>query len=114
MRQKRLFYDLFICKHFESTFETIMKAEDRLNASLDIGAPVSVRWFYDFLGVEDLDFDSVFECSEDYIWAGFDHAPAEVDQNLECIVLSPPFKMRDGRVLVSSKTRNHDYILEGR
>lgn len=113
MRKKRLFYDLFICKHFESTFETVMKAEACLNASLDVGRPVSVLWFYNFLGVDDLDFDSVFEKAEVDTWSGFDHTVSEVD-GLECVILSPPFKIRDGRVLVFSKARNHNYILEGR
>lgn len=105
MRQKRLFFDMFICKYFESTFEDVMKAELQLNRALNIGKPVSVRVFYETLGVDELDFDSVFERDKDCVWAGFDHKLTMVDQSLECVILSPPFIMLDGRVHVYSNTR---------
>lgn len=103
MSKRVLFYDLFICKYFETTFEAVMKAEARLSESLNAGETIHVQDFYNYLGVDDLDFDSVFECDEDCVWAGFDHTLVNHDRNLECVVLSPPFKMRDGRVLVYSQ-----------
>lgn len=103
MGNMQLFYDLFICKYFKSSFEAVMRAEARLSESLNTGKTVTVQDFYSYLGVDDLDFDSVFECDEDCVWAGFDHTLVYHDQNLECVILSPPFKMRDGRVLVFSQ-----------
>ena len=111
MKQQRLFYDMFLCKYFESTFENIMRAEQQLNQALLRGATIRLRSFYEMVGIDEIDFDSVFERSNNYVWASFDREPTIVDNNLECIILSPPFKMEDGIVKVFSTTRKMQITL---
>lgn len=111
MRQKRLFYDLFLCRYFESTFENIMSAEHRLNQALLRGERMLLSEFYSMVGVYEIGFDSIFERANNYVWASFERDQATVDANLECVVLSPPFKFRDGIVTVSSTSRKMQLTL---
>lgn len=111
MKRKRLFYDMFICEYFESTFENVMRAERHLNQALLRGETMQLRSFYKMIGIDEIGFDSIFERAENYVWASFDREPTTVDSNLECVILSPPFRMEDGIVKVSSTTRKTQITL---
>lgn len=89
---KRLFYDSFSDKYFESTINKVIQAEYHLNRNFSIGGYVTLNDFYEFLGLEETDLGDTIGWSIDCItddlnWIDFDHYKTVLDDGLECYVI---------------------------
>lgn len=89
--EKRLFYDSYSERYFESTIGRVLQAEYHLNRNFALGGNVSVNMFYDFLGLEPVKDGDVNRWDVDggIMWVDFNHRTVmlEEDGNLECNVI---------------------------
>ena len=91
---KKLFYDFYSGRYFESTDEIVRKAEYDLNKELSIMGYASLNDFYDLLkikkidGGDDLGWSAVknIECCWQS-WIGFVHEKVVMDDGLECCII---------------------------
>lgn len=96
---KRLFYDVFSERYFESTVEEVQRAEYRINRAFALRDEVSVNEYYEMLkippipGGDDIGW-SVESCFAFYgfSWIDFDHEKVELDDGLECYIITMPFE----------------------
>ena len=93
--EKRLFYDFYSRRYFESTLEQVQNAEYFANRELRMKDCLSVNEFYELLGLEPLlEGDELGWSTEacfafDYnAWIDFDHEKVELEDGLECIIIS--------------------------
>lgn len=93
---KRLFYDAYSQRYFESTLYRVLKAEYHLNRNFALGADVTVNDFYAFLGLEPIENGDVigwYSLNHDGIcWLDFDHHTTRLDDGLECCVIEMVFE----------------------
>lgn len=96
---KRLFYDEFSERYFESTTEDVLRAEYNINRDLSEGGGVFLNEFYEHLGLETVDYGdylgwSACELIETswYCWIEFDHRKVVMDDGLECTIISMQFE----------------------
>lgn len=96
---KRLFYDEFSERYFESTTEDVLRAEYNINRMLSEGGGVFLNEFYDELGLETVDYGdylgwSSWEIVETlcYCWIDFSHRKVVMDDGLECTIISMHFE----------------------
>ena len=96
---KRLFYDEFSERYFESTTEDVLRAEYNLNRDLSEGGGVFLNEFYEHLGLDTVDYGdylgwSSCELIEStwYCWIEFDHTKVVMDDGLECTIISMRFE----------------------
>lgn len=96
---KRLFYDEFSERYFESTTENVLKAEYELNRLLSQDSGIYLNEFYELLGIDRVDYGdylgwSAFELVETYwyCWVEFDHRKVVMDDGLECTIISMHFE----------------------
>ena len=89
--EKRLFYDSYSERYFESTISRVLQAEYHLNRNFSIGGNVSVNMFYDFLGLEPVENGDIngWDADGGIVWVDFNHRTVvlEEDGNLECNVI---------------------------
>ena len=89
--EKRLFYDSYSERYFESTIGRVLQAEYHLNRNYILGGGASVNEFYEFLGLEPIpDGDHVgWDYEGGLAWVDFNHRTVvlEEDGNLECNVI---------------------------
>lgn len=92
--EKRLFYDAFSKRYFESTVEKVIQAEYHLNRNFTLGADTTVNMFYEFLGLDPVDYgDSVgWGFSYGYSWIDFHHHKTELDDGLQCYIIEMVFE----------------------
>lgn len=95
--EKRLFYDAFSGRYFESTISSVLQAEYYLNRDYSLGRYLCANDFFKFLGLEStVDGDLYFWNPEDGIeWIDFEHQKVVLDSGLECLVIYfvwPPTK----------------------
>ena len=92
--EKRLFYDAFSQRYFESTYGRVLDAEYNLNRNFALGEEVTVNDFYLFLGIDKID------CGDDLGWADyngeigwidFDNIVSKLDDGRECIMICMVF-----------------------
>ena len=97
--EKRLFYDSFSKRYFESTFADVILAEYHTNRNFAIGGgEVSAQDFYTFLGLdtpEDIKPLAWF-VSDYYYFIDFTHTKKYIDDgpdrpSIECWVIDMPF-----------------------
>ena len=94
---RRLFYDSFSKRYFESTLSRVLEAEYHLNRNfiIGMGCGIAINDFYDFLGISGIkDGNDLMWFYEDGIsWIDFDHLLTVMDDGLEvCIIdiIFPP------------------------
>lgn len=92
---KRLYYDFYSERYFESTPVAIQKAEYEVNRTLMIDDGVALNDWYKALDLEPLehgdDFGwTTYENMDAYwqTWVDFHHQPVTMDDGLECIIIS--------------------------
>ena len=94
--EPRLFYDEYSGRYFESTIEKVLLAEYHLNRNYILRGFARLNDFYEFLGLEQTDYDEAVGwdiCSEIY-WIDFNHRKTFIgDDNdgFECYVIEMPY-----------------------
>lgn len=96
---KRLFYDEFSERYFESTTEKVLRAEYQINNWLAQGGGVFLNEFYEALGIDAVDYGdyigwSAYELCDcqSYAWIEFRHRKVFIDDDLECTIISMMFE----------------------
>lgn len=93
--EKRLFYDEYRGRYFESTIEAVQAAEYHFNRNFTMRGYASLKEFYEFLGLEDteegdelLGWNS-WELLDGGLssWIDFDHRTVTLEDGLECCVI---------------------------
>lgn len=91
--EKRLFYEPFTERYFESTMGRVLTAEYMLNRDYALGADVTLNDFYLMLGLEKVDGgdDVAWSiCSDDFggiEWIDFDNVVSKLDDGREYIMI---------------------------
>lgn len=92
---KRLYYDFYSSRYFESTPLEIQKAEYEMNRVLMLDDCVSVNNWYALLDMESLEHGddigwTTYENMDSYwqTWIDFHHEPVVMDDGLECVIVS--------------------------
>ena len=91
---KKLFYDFYSGRYFESTDEIVRKAEYDLNRELSIMGYASLNDFYDLLKIKKIDGGDDLGWSDaknfEYYcqsWIDFAHEKVVMDDGLECCII---------------------------
>lgn len=91
IEEKRLFYDSYSERYFESTISKVLQAEYHLNRNFALSGGVPVNMFYEFLGLEPVTDGDIngWDCEGGIYWVDFDHRTVHLEQegNLECHVI---------------------------
>ena len=94
--EPRLFYDEYSGRYFESTIEKVLLAEYHLNRNYILRGFARLNDFYEFLGLEQTDYDKTVGwdiCSEIY-WIDFNHRKTLIgddNDSFECYVIEMPY-----------------------
>lgn len=89
-KNRRLFFDYFGNRYFETTVEKVIQAEYHLNRNFMLAGVVSLNDFYTFLGLEPTEYGSGVgwsNCNGDIYWIDFHHTKAVMDDGLECYII---------------------------
>ena len=91
---KQLFYDEFSGRYFESTMETVLNAEYKINQFLVNEFYAELNEFYDMLGLEHKDFGDTLGWSIEagaqwynYSWIDFEHQKILINDEIECCII---------------------------
>ena len=91
---KKLFFDFYSSRYFESTDEIVRKAEYDLNRELSIMRYASLNDFYDLLKIEKIDGgdDLGWSAAKNFeyycqSWIDFAHEKVVMDDGLECCII---------------------------
>ena len=91
----QLFYDEYSGRYFESTLETVLKAEYHINRLIATDYAAYLNEFYDLLGIDTVDYGdhigwSIGQLSDTYwvSWVEFEHTKITLDDGLECTIIS--------------------------
>ena len=93
--EPRLFYDEYSGRYFESTIEKVLLAEYHLNRNYILRGFARLNDFYEFLGLEQTDYDEAVGwdiCSEIY-WIDFNHRKILIgddNDSFECYIIEMP------------------------
>ena len=92
---KRLFFDEYSGRYFESTMEDVLRAEYELNRMLSRDWGVFLNEFYELLGIETTDYGDFLGWSSCelcdtywYTWVEFEHQKVVMDDGLECYIIT--------------------------
>ena len=90
----RLFYDIFSNRYFETSAEKVIQAEYHLNRNFILKGYVSLNEFYEFLGLEPMDYGNEIGWSidDEIYWIDFGHHKAVMDDGLECCIIDMLFR----------------------
>lgn len=99
IEDKRLFYDRFSERYFESTIGKVLQAEYHINRNLVLGGDVCLNEFYEFLGIDGIpggDGIGWFIDDDEIYWIDFNHPHMEVDDGvghepIDCWIIDPVF-----------------------
>lgn len=92
---KKLFYDEFSKRYFESTMENVQNAEYQINRALSVNGSATINDFYEYLGIdpmpggdelgwtEGMNFEHYWQA-----WIDFGHHKVVMDDGLECCILT--------------------------
>lgn len=92
--EKILCYDLFSRRYFEATMAAVINAQYHVNRNLCLRGYSDLNEFYEFLGIEKIDYGdeigwSIDELMEGGImWLDFDNRYTKMDDGMECCVIS--------------------------
>jgi hypothetical protein len=91
--EKRLFYESFSGRYFESTISQVLQAEMHLNRNFIIGGQITANDFYDLLGIDHIKDGDIlcWDVCEGYTWIDFDNHVTVLDDGLECCVIDMVF-----------------------
>lgn len=95
MGDKRLFYDRFSDRFFESTMENVLSAEYHLNRNFVLNGFNSLAEYFDFLGIDVRKGDENLGWSiwnNDIFWIDFSHRISELDDGTEYVTIEMPFE----------------------
>lgn len=100
--ERRLFYDRFSERYFESTIGKVLEAEYHLNRNLTLRGNVSLNEFYSFLGIDPIEGGSDigwFIDDDEIYWIDFNHLYRQVDDGpvndpIDCWIIDPVFDPR--------------------
>lgn len=96
MGDKRLFYDRFSDRFFESTMENVLSAEYHLNRNFCLHGFNSLAEYFDFLGIDIRDGDEnlgwSIQSDDCLYWIDFNHRVSRLDDGTEYIVIEMPFE----------------------
>lgn len=95
---KVIFYNTVTDSYFESTMASVLAAEYHTNRNLMIRGYVTVNDFCDFLGVKAVPWGGVMGWDHNIFdmgvcWLDFENKTVTLDDDLECIVISPNFEV---------------------
>ncbi len=93
--EKRLFYDTFSGRYFETTISRVIQAEYHLNRNFWLKGAVPLNEFYEFLGLEPTDYGEMVgwtNCDGNIYWIDFSHHKAVMDDGLECYIIEMDFE----------------------
>lgn len=97
-KTKQLFYEEITDEYFESTIEDVMAAEYHLNRNFVLRGYADFNEFLKFLGIPERDGAEEIGWSMDigfdfygYSWVDFKHDTVQIDDGLECTIISYPF-----------------------
>lgn len=95
--EKRLFYDEYGKRFFESTLEQVISAEYHTNRNFVLRGSQMLNEFYGLLGLEPTDFgwEAGWCVMDEYYWIDFDHSEIEIDGK-KCIVIRMPWEPKIG------------------
>lgn len=92
---KQLFYDEFSKQYFESTMTDVVQAEYNLNRQLYVNGGAYLNEFYESLDIptipagQELGWSTgILESHYWATWIEFDHTPVEMDDGLECTIIT--------------------------
>ena len=92
---KKLFYDEFSGRYFESTTEDVLRAEYKINKQIATNSGAYLNEFYEYLGLEKFDVVNHLGWSQAILsdmywvnWLEFDHNKITLDDSLECCIIS--------------------------
>lgn len=102
---KELFYDFYSGRYFESTNETVMRAQYETNRALIVNNAVSLNEYYEILGLKrKAEYELVgWSCSQieemyNHPWIEFDHEETIIDEEsdysegLKCTIIYFPIE----------------------
>lgn len=91
---KKLFYDSFSRRYFESTVDSVLQAEYHLNRNFVLSGGIGVNTFYEFLGIEPLKntLEPGWDINDELYWIDFDHHKVIMDDGLECYIIDMVFE----------------------
>lgn len=91
----QLFYDQFSERYFETTMETVIRAEYEINKKISLWGGADLNEFYDMLGIPQVDYGNHLGWSAGGLmemawsdWLDFDHEKVVMDDGLECYIIS--------------------------
>lgn len=89
-KNRRLFFDYFSNRYFETTVEKVIQAEYHLNRNFMLAGVISLNDFYTLLGLKPTEYGSSVgwsQCDGDIYWIDFHHTKAVMDDGLECCII---------------------------
>lgn len=95
---KQLFYEEYSGRYFETTPETVLKAEYEINKILSTDCYASLNEFYDLLNIPKMDFGDELGWSSAQMfdmywssWLDFEHEKVVMEDELECFIIHMPY-----------------------
>ena len=86
---KKLFYDEYSNQYFRATNETVLRAEYEINRILAEDCYATLNEYYDLLDVPKVNYgEYVGWSSAQMYWINFNHEKVEMDDGLECYIIS--------------------------
>jgi hypothetical protein len=92
---KKLFYDDFSGRYFESTSKDVIEAEYNLNRNMAYNSGAYLNEFYEFLGLEPIEAGKELGWSQGILeamywaeWVEFDHERVLLEDGLECYIIT--------------------------
>lgn len=89
-KDKKLFYDTFSKRYFESTVNQVIQAEYHINRNFVLRGYVKLNEFYDFIGLKEIDYGDVvgWSCFDgDIYWIDFNNHKITLKNGKECYVI---------------------------
>ena len=92
--EKRVFYDHYSGRYFESTKDKVLQAEYHLNRNYALNGSACVNDFYEFLGISDAEGgdDVGWTIDEGIYWIDFDHDKVILETGLEVLTIDMVFE----------------------
>lgn len=92
---KQLFYDDYSGRYFESTMETVLRAEYKINKKISMWGGADLNEFYEHLDVPKVDYGNYIGWSSGSLmetkwtqWLDFQHEKVVMDDGLECCIIT--------------------------
>lgn len=87
--ENKLFFDYQTMQYFESTFDDVLEAEEKLNEQLAATGYASINDFYSYLGLDELKHVSEMGWHDngDYREIKFEHQRVQFEDGLECWII---------------------------